>query len=234
MEIYAGTSGFSYKEWKGPFYPEGLPQKGMLAFYSKQLPAVEINNTFYRLPRVETLENWAAQVPEGFRFALKASRRITHMKRLKDCREETEYLLRTAQALGDHLGSILFQLPPHLRKDLPRMSAFVAGLPETPRAAIEFRHESWFDEDVFEVLNGQNIALVIADTDESPAAALPWTADWAYLRLRRSDYTPEQLAEWANRLRAGRLREAQIFFKHEEEGAGPRLAREFLEVSRQS
>ena len=129
MKIYAGTSGFSYKAWKGSFYPEKLPANAMLAHYSRRLPAVEINNTFYRMPRVDQLEKWSSQVSDEFRFSLKASRRITHMKRLKDCREETDYLFRTVGSLGAQLGSVLFQLPPNLRKDQARLETFVETLP---------------------------------------------------------------------------------------------------------
>ena len=231
MEIYAGTSGFSYKEWKGSFYPEKLPANAMLAHYAQKLPAVEINNTFYRLPRTSQLEQWASQVPEAFRFALKASRRITHMKRLAECEEETEYLFKTISVLGDRLGSVLFQLPPYLRLDEPRLRAFVDILPETVQIAFEFRHESWFDQQVFDILSGRGLALVVSDTDEAPVAKLTRTADWAYLRLRRSDYSEAELRAWVTRLGEENLREVQVFFKHEAEGLGPRMAQRFLGLS---
>jgi uncharacterized protein YecE (DUF72 family) len=228
MRVFVGTSGFSYAEWKGSFYPAKLPAKDMLAYYATQLGAVEINNTFYRLPRVETLEQWRSQVPSGFRFAVKASRRITHIKRLADCSAETEYLLEALRALGEQLGSVLFQTPPHFRLDVGRLGEFLASLPSDVKTAFEFRHDSWLDERVFSLLRDHNCALVASETDErSPQQ--PWTADWAYLRLRKTDYHEGELAAWASRLRESDLKEAQIFFKHEDEGTGPKLARAFMQ-----
>jgi len=231
LKIYAGTSGFSYKAWKGSFYPEKLPANAMLAHYARRLPAVEINNTFYRMPRASQMEKWAAQVPGEFRFSLKASRRITHMKRLEDCREETDYLFRTVGGLGAQLGAVLFQLPPYLRKDQPRLEAFVETLPQGIQVAMEFRHDSWFDQPIFDLLSAEGLALVITDSDELPVPELIRTADWAYLRLRRADYGETGLAAWAERLKEARLREAHVFFKHEDEGAGPRMAEQFLELA---
>ncbi len=231
MKLCVGTSGYSYKEWKGTFYPEKLPAADMLGYYATQLPAVEINNTFYRLPKASVLESWAAQVPEDFRFSLKASRRITHLKRLKDAAEETDYLLRTAQTLGDRLGVILFQLPPFLKKDLARLEAFTALLPEGTRAVFEFRDPSWFDDDVLACLRGKGCALCASDTDEEPQEALLSTAGFGYLRLRRSAYPPDALAAWAARIRSQPWQEASVFFKHVDDGAGPALARQFLDVA---
>ena len=173
MNLFAGTSGYSYKEWKGPFYPERLSAVDMLRFYASRLPAVEINNTFYRLPKADVLESWASQVPPEFRFTLKASRRITHLKRLRDVAEETDYLLRTAAVLGERLGAVLFQLPPNLRKDLPRLEAFLQHLRPTPRAAFEFRHSSWRDDDVLELLRSKGCAWCVSETDETPDADVP-------------------------------------------------------------
>ena len=181
MTLYVGTSGYSYKEWKGTFYPEKIPAKEMLSYYAARLPAVEINNTFYRLPQKSVLENWKEQVPASFRFSVKASQRITHFKRLKDVAEETGYLLDTAAALADRLGPILFQLPPNMKKDLPRLQDFLGCLPAGTRAAFEFRHPTWFDDDVLEVLSGKNHALCISDTDDLPATHIDKTADWGYL-----------------------------------------------------
>jgi uncharacterized protein YecE (DUF72 family) len=240
--LRAGTSGFSYKEWKGPFYPEKLAEKDLLAFYASKLPAVEINNTFYRLPRASVLEAWAAQVPEDFRFSIKASRRITHIRRLKEAQDETEYLLRTLAALGSRLGAILFQLPPNLKLDLDRLRAFLDLLPAGTPAAFEFRHESWSDPRVHEALRARDFAWVVADgveerdeADAAPPAAapaeIPGTASFGYLRLRRPDYQRADLAGWAQRILARGWREALVFFKHEDEGAGPRLAAQFLELA---
>jgi len=228
MKLLAGTSGFSYKEWKGPFYPAQLAAKDMLHYYAGRLPAVEINNTFYRLPKASVLEGWRSQVPESFRFAIKAARRITHVKRLADCGEELRYLLEIVGVLQPCLGSILFQLPPFQKKDLPRLAAFVDELPAGTRAAFEFRHDSWFDEAVFALLSARNFALVLTESDETAVPDVPWTADWAYLRLRKTVYPEADLDAWLERLRAAGLAEAQVFFKHEDEAAGPRMAETFL------
>ena len=231
MTLYVGTSGFSYKEWKGSFYPEKIPAKEMLPYYASRLPAVEINNTFYRLPQPSVLENWKEQVPPGFRFSVKASQRITHFKRLKDVAEETGYFLDTAAALTDRLGPILFQLPPNMKKDLPRLQVFLDCLPAGTRATFEFRHPTWFDDDVLEVLSKKNYPLCISDTDDLPASHIDRTADWGYLRLRRVNYSPDTLAEWLKRIRDQNWNDAFVFFKHEDEGTGPRLAGEFLTLA---
>ena len=227
MRVLAGTSGFSYKEWKGSFYPEDLPAEDMLAYYSARLPAVEINNTFYRMPKPSMLEGWAAQVPAEFRFILKASQRITHRKRLKEAGDEVAYFFQTAATLGERMGPTLFQLPPNLKKDLPRLESFLTVLPEGARAAFEFRHGSWFEEDVFSVLRTHGSALCIAE-DEELATPLVATAPWGYLRLRRQDYDDAAVAGWAEKVRAQPWAEAYVFFKHEDAGSGPKLAAEFL------
>ena len=233
MEVLVGTSGYSYKEWKGPFYPEKTPAAQMLAYYSRKLSAVEINNTFYRLPRESVLDQWADQVPEGFRFSIKASRKITHFKRLKNTEEETEYLLRTVGTLGERLGVLLFQLPPNLKKDLPRLEDFLKLLPGAMPAAFEFRHESWFEDDVKERLREKNCALCIADTDDGEPDLTP-TADWGYLRLRRETYEDEDLAGWAKRVTGQEWKRAFVFFKHEDAGAGPRMGMRFAELAAES
>ena len=228
--LWTGTSGFSYKEWKGSFYPEKLPPNRMLEYYSRRLSSVEINNTFYRLPRAEMLEKWAAQVPKDFAFVLKASRRITHMARLKDAGDPLEYLTRTAVgALGDRLGPILFQLPPYLRVDVARLRDFLSIVPEDVRAAFEFRHESWFVDDVYQALADHGAALVTADTGEGEAPVVE-TASFGYARLRRPGYGEADLAEWAATLRRPAWSDVFVFFKHEDEGAGPRMAAGFREA----
>jgi uncharacterized protein YecE (DUF72 family) len=234
MKIYVGTSGYSYKEWKGSFYPAELPDGDMLSYYGGRFNTVEINNTFYRLPTAKLLASWAAQVPEGFRFTLKASRKITHEKRLKEAQEETDYLVRTALGLDGRLGTILFQLPPNLKKDAPRLENFLKLLPRDLRASFEFRHPTWMDDEVFALLRGANAALCLSDTDESPAAELPSTADWGYLRLRRSGYETADLAAWAQKLRERKWKEAYLYFKHEEAGIGAQLAERFRELWEQS
>jgi uncharacterized protein YecE (DUF72 family) len=228
MRFFVGTSGYAYKEWKGAFYPAKLPADEMLRFYASRLPAVEINNTFYRMPSERVLVEWAGQVPETFRFVLKASQRITHYARLKIEDDSLDYFLRTANVLGPRLGPTLFQLPPTLKKDLPRLTDFLAKLPRTWRAAIEFRHESWFADDVLDALRARDIALVVVDEDEEGSPLVP-TASWGYLRLRRTGYDSPALAAWAERIRAQPWQEAYAFLKHDEEGSeanGPRWAEE--------
>ena len=234
MRIAVGTSGYAYKEWKGTFYPADLKAEDYLPYYAGRLETVEINNTFYRMPTEKVLAAWAAQVPGTFTFVLKASQKITHRKRLKECAPELQYFLRTATALGGRLGPTLFQLPPNLKKDLPRLLDFLSLVPHTWRAALEFRHASWFDEDVFDALRHHNAALVVAEFDpEESDLAVPFvaTADWGYLRLRRGDYDGASLAAWAGTVRAQAWKEAFVFFKHEEAGAGPRLAAEFRAIA---
>ena len=163
MNLYVGTSGYSYKEWKGPFYPDDLPDKEMLRFYGERFRSVEINNTFYRMPKASVLEAWAAEVPADFKFVLKASQRITHKQRLKDAGDSVSYLLEVAGVLKERLGPLLFQLPPFLKKDAPRLREFLALLPKDRRAAFEFRHQSWFDDEVFGLLRDQRAVLCIAE-----------------------------------------------------------------------
>jgi uncharacterized protein YecE (DUF72 family) len=231
MKLWVGTSGYSYKAWLGKFYPERLAAKEMLRFYASRLPAVEINNTFYRSPKESMLQSWAEQVPAGFRFVLKAPQRITHVKRLKDTAAEVEYLFRAGTALGSNKGAILFQLPPHLRKDLERLQNFLSMLPNDRAVAFEFRHPSWFDDEVFARLREHNCAICIAETDESENSDLIATATWGYIRLRRPEYSRADLVNWKERILAQQWDHAYIFFKHEDEGIGPKLAAEFLELA---
>jgi len=232
MEIRAGTSGYSYKEWKGSFYPEKLPAKDMLAHYAGRLPTVEINNTFYRMPKRSVLESWASQVPESFRFVVKASRRITHFKRLKEADEEVGFLLGNLAALGERLGAVLFQLPPNLPCDLERLDRFLDLLPAGGRHAFEFRHPSWHEEPgVAERLAARDAAWVGVDGEDAPLETLPAVGSWGYLRLRRPDYAAADLAGWAKRVAASGWDEAYVFFKHEDEAAGPRMAEAFLEIA---
>jgi uncharacterized protein YecE (DUF72 family) len=229
MQLHVGTSGYSYKEWKGPFYPEDLSAGDMLRYYAGRLGAVEINNTFYRLPEASVLEAWCEQVPEGFRFSIKASRKITHFKRLKpEAQDETGYLVQTVQTLAERLGTLLFQLPPNMKADVDRLSAFLALLPSGLPAAFEFRHDSWKDDAVYDLLREHGCALVCADTEDSDGdEPIVRTADWGYLRLRRPSYGPEDLQRWADAIRDQGWEEAFVFFKHEDEGAGPRMAERF-------
>ncbi len=206
MKLHVGTSGYSYKEWKGNFYPEDLPAKEMLSYYSRRLPAVEINNTFYRLPQPSMIENWKAQVPARFRFSIKATQRITHIKRLNNVADETKYLLETAALLEQRLGVVLFQLPPNFKKDIERLKAFLDLLQPDLRTAFEFRHESWFDDESFDLLRARDCALVVSDNEKD-------------------------LVEWMKRVQDQKWKDAFVFFKHEDEGTGPKLAAQFLELA---
>ena len=222
MKLLAGTSGFAFKEWKGSFYPEDLKGDAMLGYYADRFPTVEINNTFYRLPKEHVLVGWAAQVPESFTFSIKASQRITHFARLKpECADALGFLLENTAALGTKLGPVLFQLPPNLKADVPRLHAFLDLLPPARRFTIEFRHESWFTDEVFDALRARDIALCIVEQTEfaSPVMA---TASWGYARLHRFDYDAAALAAWAGRLATQAWTEAYVYFKHDEGvGSGP-------------
>jgi uncharacterized protein YecE (DUF72 family) len=227
MRLHVGTSGWSYKEWKGSFYPADLPADDMLRYYATRLSTVEINNSFYRIPKEKVLLEWADSVPPAFRFVLKASRRITHINRLGNEDGSLEYFMRTVNCLGERLGPTLFQCPPSLRKDMARLRDFLALVPRTWRAALEFRHASWFSEDVCDALREHEVALVAVDEDESegPGAPLLPTAPWGYLRLRRADYTEEMLRGWLERIRAQPWAEAFAFLKHDEDQpTGPEAA----------
>jgi len=231
MNLYVGTSGYSYKEWKGTFYPEEMPEKEMLRFYAQRFQTVEINNTFYRMPKPSVLEAWAAEVPDNFKFVLKASQRITHMQRLKNTDDSLAYLLKVASTLKEKLGPLLFQLPPYLKKDVARLRDFLQSLSAERCSAFEFRHQSWFHEEVFELLRQHRTVLCIAEAENDLEIPFVSTADWGYLRLRRPDYGDTELKAWAKRVEAQKWRDAFIFFKHEEEGKGPAMAKRFLELA---
>jgi uncharacterized protein YecE (DUF72 family) len=232
MHMFTGTSGYAYKEWKGTFYPEKLPAAEFLRYYGSMFPTVEINNTFYRMPTEKLLLQWAEQVPEGFRFVLKASQKITHFKRLREVGDEVGYFVRTATALGDKLGPTLVQLPPNMKKDLPRLADFLTLLPPRWKCAVEFRHPSWLEADVYDALRARDAALCVADTDEEEGdakrpPAIVATASWGYLRLRRERYDASALRQWADLVGAQAWTDAYVFFKHEDAGAGPKLAAKF-------
>jgi len=230
MEIRTGTSGFAYKEWKGAFYPDDLPADRFLEYYAQRFRACEINNTFYRMPNPETLRAWSAEVPAAFRFVLKASRQITHSKRLKDCAEPVAFLARQARELGEQLGPILFQTPPNLKKDTERLKAFLGVVPSDLRAAFEFRHESWYEDDAIDALREHGQALANADTDELTAPRVA-TAPWGYLRLRRVEYTDAEVQDWVAWTLGQSWSDAYVFFKHEDAATGPRLAARFAELA---
>ena len=229
MRLWPGTSGFSYKEWKGSFYPEDLPDAGMLAYYAERFPTVEINNTFYRMPNAKLLEGWSAQVPERFKLTLKAPQRITHQKRLRDCADDVKYFLEVASTLGPKLGAILFQTPPYLRMNLEVFDGFLEMLPPGLLAAFEFRHKSWMEADVFNRLQAKGLALCVADS-ENFSTPVEITAGYAYFRLRDEGYQPADIERWAQVIRdktAG-CSEVFVYFKHEEAGIGTQFAKQLI------
>ena len=231
MNLYVGTSGFSYPEWKGEFYPADLSEKQMLSFYGERFRSVEINNTFPRMPAPAALEAWASEVPAAFRFALKAPQRITHQQRLRDADESVSYLLDVAGVLRERLGPILFQLPPDLKKDLPLLRGFFLLIPARFRVAFEFRHQSWFDEEIFALLRKHQAALCIANAENDLEVPFVATADWGYLRLRRGDYGVAELKKWVKQVRGAHWKDAFIYFKHEGTARGPLMAQRFLELA---
>ena len=220
--LFAGASGYSYKEWQGSFYPNDIKPDGMLAYYSTRLPTVEINNTFYRMPQTAVLENWARATPQEFRFAIKAPRRITHVARLKagTAAESVGYLYKALVSLGAKLGAVLFQLPPFLKKDLPRLRGFLDLLPEGHRAAFEFRNDTWFSDDVYKVLTQAGAALCLSEREDSAPPPLVETASWGYVRLRLETYSDADLRRWADRLATTKWRETYAYFMHETTAPG--------------
>jgi uncharacterized protein YecE (DUF72 family) len=215
--LIAGASGYSFKEWKGTFYPEKMKPEAMLAYYSERLPTVEINNTFYQMPKTPVLENWCDTTPADFRFAIKASRRITHLSRLKadSSRDSVDFLYTTLAALGTKRGPVLFQLPPMLKKDLPRLTEFLSLLPADHRAAFEFRNETWFSGDVYAALSQAGASLCVSEREDNAPPPLVHTADWGYIRLRLENYSEADLQQWADRLAATAWREIYVYFMHE-------------------
>jgi uncharacterized protein YecE (DUF72 family) len=224
MRIRIGTSGYNYPEWRGTFYPEKFPTNAMLGYYAERFVTVEINYTFYRMPNARTVAGWGRDTPAAFTFTLKAPQRITHFARLRDVDAPLTYFLETTAALGDKRGPVLFQLPPNFRKDTERLDDLLARLPAEIRAAFEFRHPSWLDDDVYERLRAANAALCVADSADA-TTPLVATADWGYLRLRDEGYDDAQLRRWADWIRGQPWQDAFVYFKHEEAGTGPAFAR---------
>jgi uncharacterized protein YecE (DUF72 family) len=225
---FVGTSGYNYPEWRGSFYPEKFSTDKMLAYYASHFPTVEINYTFYRMPTEKLLAGWAAGTPEPFTFTLKAPRRITHDAKLRRCEELTQAFCATARTLGPKLGVLLFQLPPTLKKDAEVLREFCALVPRDLRAAFEFRHPSWFDAEVFDILRGSRRALCVSDS-EKLSAPVEITADYAYFRLRDEGYQQPDIERWAGVIRglAG-VTDAFVYFKHEEQGLGPEFAKRLM------
>jgi uncharacterized protein YecE (DUF72 family) len=226
--VAIGTSGYNYPEWRGSFYPEKFPTSKMLPYYAARFSTVEINYTFYRMPNAKTIAGWDAETPADFRFALKAPQRITHYARLREIDESLAYFIDIARRLGPKLGPILFQLPPSFKKDIARLDGLLGLLPADLRYAFEFRHESWFADDVYASLMGKNAALCIADTGEGTTPIVA-TGDFGYLRLRDQGYEASDLAEWRDAVaqQQSRWRDAFVYFKHEESGTGPAFAEQF-------
>jgi len=228
-QLLAGASGYSYREWKGSFYPADIKPDGMLAYYAEHLPTVEINNTFYQMPKVAVLENWAKSTPADFRFAIKASRRITHQARIKadEAPDSVAFLYRNLGALGGKRGPVLYQLPPFLKKDLPRLSEFLKVLPDDHTAAFEFRNDTWFADDVYDALKQAGAALCLSEREDNAPPPLVETAPWGYVRLRLENYSDAELKQWADRLGATAWRGIHVYFMHEP--TAPGYARALME-----
>jgi uncharacterized protein YecE (DUF72 family) len=224
--IHVGTSGYNYPEWKGTFYPSDLPAAKMLPYYAERFSTVEINYTFYRMPTAKLVSGWAAQVPADFRFTLKAPRRITHDRKLRDVADPLRAFCDAAAELGPRLGALLFQLPPTFKKDLSALDDFLAALPPRVCGAFEFRHDSWLDDEVYARLRDRNLALCVADSEKRKTPVMT-TADYAYLRLRDEGYQAEDIAAWAETIRdlSTRCTDVFVYFKHEDEGKGPEFGR---------
>jgi len=229
--IWVGTSGYNYPEWKGTFYPATLPASKMLPFYAEQFPTVEINYTFYRAPTEKILQGWHAATPERFKLTLKAPKRITHDARLRDCGDKVRQFLETAAVLGPKLGALLFQLPPNLKKDIALFDAFLETFPPRVCAAFEFRHPSWFDEEIYERLHARNLALCVADSEKLSTPVVV-TADYGYFRLRDEGYNPADIERWATVIAESTEGRSDVFvyFKHEESGKGPQFARLLIDA----
>ena len=230
MSLFVGTSGYNYPEWRGSFYPEKFPAAKMLSYYAERFNSVEVNYTFYRVPTVPLLDGWSAQTPERFAFTLKAPRRITHDSKLRRCEELTLNFCRTAQALGPKLGVLLFQLPPTFKRDDAVLGEFVELLPDGTRAAFEFRHPSWHDDVVFDLLHARGMALCVADSEKLSTPVVS-TAGYTYFRLRDEGYQPADILRWADTIRqTSGDRDAFVYFKHEEQGKGPAFAKMLVDA----
>ncbi len=231
MKSWIGTSGFQYAEWKGTFYPETLPASKMLPFYAERFSTTEINYTFRRIPSGKTIESWFNATPARFKFSLKAPQKVTHFAKLRDCADTLRYFYQVILDLESKLGPVLFQLPPAFKKDAPLLASFLNDIPSGSQAAFEFRHTSWFDDEVFALLKNKNMALCIADSEKLSTPVVT-TADYGYLRLRREDYQAADIARWAEEINAkGNIwSDAFVYFKHEESGTGPKLATEMLRL----
>ncbi|MGI8821399.1 MAG: DUF72 domain-containing protein [Chthoniobacterales bacterium] len=231
MNLWIGTSGFQYAEWKGAFYPADLSTAKMLPYYAERFATTEINYSFHRIPSAKTIEGWWKATPERFKFSLKAPQKVTHFAKLRNCGDTIRYFHQVVCDLEGKLGCVLFQLPPALKKDAGLLAAFVADFPEGMRAAFEFRDPSWFADEIYELLRSRNLALCLAES-EKLATPVVATADYGYLRLRHQDYADADVERWAAVLRAqhGTWSDAFVYFKHEESGLGPKFAQQFIQL----
>jgi uncharacterized protein YecE (DUF72 family) len=228
MNLFVGTSGFGYKEWRGKFYPREMKPPEMLRYYAERFNAVEINNTFYRMPNKELVLSWTKDVPADFKFSLKAPQKITHLRRLKDVEDDVANFIDVAGALKQQLAPLLFQFPGNFKKNAERLGDFLKLLPRAHRVTFEFREASWFDAEIFDLLSKHNAALCIAESEETVEVPFQPTADWGYFRLRRLDYTTAGLKKWRHKIEQQKWSEAYIYFKHEDLALGPKFAQEFI------
>jgi uncharacterized protein YecE (DUF72 family) len=232
MLLHMGTSGYSYKEWKGNFYPEDIKPDKMLNYYSGQFSTVEINNTFYRIPQKSVIETWKKQVSKDFRFSIKAPQKITHVKRLKDVEDDNKFFMETIKVLGNKLGIVLFQFPPYFKKNMELLNNFLNIQPKGVSAAFEFRNSSWFDDEVYSCLKGKDFALCLSETDEKPGIEIINTSSKGYLRLRKTDYKKSEIKKWHEKINKQKWEEAFIFFKHEDGAKGPKFAKQLIELNK--
>jgi uncharacterized protein YecE (DUF72 family) len=228
MNWHIGTSGYSYPAWKGSFYPDKLPAKQFLSYYASQFDTVEYNGSFRTMPSEKTIDGWATETPATFRFVLKAPQKITHIRRLKEAGDDLQQLASCVKKLKKRAVPVLFQLPPNFKQDLPRLEDFLKQVGKPVHAAIEFRHESWLNDDTYKLLKKHKAALVVADAEDLPETPLVPTTSWGYLRLRREKYTDAALKKWAKRIEAMKWKDVFVFFKHEDSGTGPKLGRRLL------
>lgn len=227
MKVFVGTSGYSYKEWKGSFYPEKFAEKNMLGYYAEHFNTVEINNTFYKMPKKDVLRSWKDQVNEHFRFVIKANKRLTSFKTIEDIKDSFKWFSENIEVMKDRMGVVLFQFPPFIKLNPEKLQGLLSLKPDNMKAAIEFKSSSWFKEEVYNMLKEKNAALVISETDEEKNPEVIQTADWGYLRLRRCDYDSNMLKEWSDKIHQKNWNEVYVFFKHEDEALGPKYAVEF-------
>ena len=226
--IHIGTSGWQYRDWKGRFYPEKLPQREWLPYFAERFPIVEINNTFYMLPKEETFVRWRETAPAGFTYVVKANRYITHLRRLREPRDSVKLFWSRARRLGKTLGPVLFQFPPNFQADIERLRGFLAVLPKSMRSAFEFRHASWETDEVYETLDDAGCALVLGDRPGLKAPDVV-TGDWSYVRFHQGQklgpwYPKAKLRKWADRIVAMPARETYVFFNNDPQGAAIRDA----------